>query len=166
MSLTREPKFAFGLHQGCRGFAEGSSLAGRLRAAPAGCWLRASTRRLVRLAMSESIVPLPAEEAPLQQMKAALQEELATEPWCNFPELVGDIRLLRFLRGHGTAAAATSAFKAHLAWRKEFGVDAIRDAVVDKKMELNWDHYPRGSEIFRFFPMQINGGTHSAEQCH
>lgn len=116
--------------------------------------------------MSESIVPLPAEEAPLQQMKAALQEELATEPWCNFPELVGDIRLLRFLRGHGTAAAATSAFKAHLAWRKEFGVDAIRDAVVDKKMELNWDHYPRGSEIFRFFPMQINGGTHSAEQCH
>ena len=105
----------------------------------------------------ESIVPLPAEEAPLREMKAALAEELATEPWASFPELVGDIRLLRFLRGHGTAAAATSAFKAHLAWRQEFGVDAIREAVVDKKMELDWAHYPRGLEIYRFFPMQING---------
>lgn len=106
-----------------------------------------------------SIVPLPAEEAPLQEMKAALAEELVTEPWCSFPELVGDIRLLRFLRGHGSAAAAADAFKAHLAWRKEFGVDAIRQAVVDESMELNWAHYPRGSEIYQFYPMDINGGV-------
>ncbi len=117
-----------------------------------------STGCRLAMACDDSIVPLPEEEAPLREMKQALAEELATEPWASFPELVGDIRLLRFLRGHGTAAAATSAFKAHLAWRQEFGVDAIREAVVEKKMELNWDHYPRGSEVYRFFPMQINGG--------
>lgn len=107
----------------------------------------------------DSIVPLPAEEAPLQAMKEALAEELATEPWCSFPELVGDIRLLRFLRGHGEATAAATAYKAHLAWRKDFGVDAIRQAVVDKQMGLNWAHYPRGEEVSRFFPMQIDGGV-------
>ena len=50
----------------------------------------------------ELCTPSPGEEAArLGALQADLASELATEPWAGFPELVGDVRLLRFLRGYG-----------------------------------------------------------------
>jgi hypothetical protein len=66
-----------------------------------------------------------------EALKGDLAAELAAEPWASFRELTGDVRLLRFLRGHelGVGAAA-AAFRRHLAWRQEHRVDDIRQAVV------------------------------------
>jgi hypothetical protein len=109
--------------------------------------------------MEESSAPLPEEEAGMAALKAELAAELAAEPWAGFPELTGDVRLLRFLRSReGDAAEAAKAFRAHLAWRKENGVDAIRQRVVDEQLGLDWARYPRGAEVNRHFRMIIHGG--------
>ena len=46
----------------------------------------------------EGIVPTAEEEPAFAAFKVELAAELATEPWASFPELTGDIRLLRYLR--------------------------------------------------------------------
>ena len=64
--------------------------------------------------------PSAAEAPRLAELKAELAAELAAQP--AWPELTGDIRLLRFLRGHGDGAAA--AYRRMLALRKEHGLDS------------------------------------------
>lgn len=107
----------------------------------------------------EGVVPT-AEEAPaFAAFKAELATELATEPWASFPELTGDIRLLRYLRSReANVAEAAKAFRAHLEWRKANGVDAIRQRVVDEKMTLDWSLYPRGAEVEACCPMVLHAG--------
>jgi len=101
-----------------------------------------------------------AEEAPLlEQLKANLAQELAEEPGASFPELTGDVRLLRFLRSRDCQVGEAAAlFRAHLAWRKEHGVDAIRQRIVDEKMPLDWAAFPRGAEVERHFPNVLHAG--------
>ena len=107
----------------------------------------------------EGIVPT-AEEAPaFAQFKAELASELGTEPWASFPELTGDVRLLRYLRSReANVAEAAKAFRAHLAWRKEHGVDAIRQRIVDENIGLDWSLYPRGREVEACCPMVLDAG--------
>jgi hypothetical protein len=48
-----------------------------------------------------------------------------------FPELVGDLRLLRFLEGYNNdVGQATEAFVGMLGWRQRNGMDAVRDRLV------------------------------------
>ena len=49
--------------------------------------------------------------------------------------MVGDVRLLRFLRGHGKVGAAARYYKAHLAFRAANDVDAMRDKIVAEDLE-------------------------------
>ena len=104
------------------------------------------------------------EEAPgLLELQALLADEIAAHlvehspPW---EELVGEIRLLRFLRGHdGNAGAAAASYKKMLHWRAAEGVDAIREDIVAKDLQLDWSEFPRGNEVAKLFPMALNCGS-------
>ena len=67
---------------------------------------------------------LPDEEAPLAELKLKLKDLLAELP--QHSDLVGDLRLVRFLRGHGSPEAADVAYREAMAFRKEAGIEEIR----------------------------------------
>ena len=67
---------------------------------------------------------LPDEEGPLAELKLKVQDVLRDLP--QHSDLVGDLRLLRFLRGHGNADAAADAFREAMSFRKEAGIENIR----------------------------------------
>ena len=54
--------------------------------------------------------------------------------------------------------AAASAFRKHLQWRKDQGVDVIRQEIVDRSLGLSWGDYPRGAEVEKYFPQVLDGG--------
>ena len=105
-----------------------------------------------------------AEEAPLlEQLRAELEPDLKAVPNA-YPELVGGIRLLRFLQGHGTVKKAAEAYRRHLVWRSEAGIDAVREAVVASGMggeDLTMENlraieaWPFYSEIMAHLPMNL-----------
>ena len=73
-----------------------------------------------------------------------------------WPDLVGPIRLLRFLRGYeGDVQASAAAFRRMLAWRQEAGMDAIREEIERKGMQLCWSDYPGGAEVGKLLPMVL-----------
>jgi hypothetical protein len=61
-------------------------------------------------------------------MNVELRTDLASCP--QHPELVGDWKLLRFIRGHHTVKAAAKAFRDMLKYREERGVEEARATLV------------------------------------
>lgn len=75
------------------------------------------------------------EEDKLSQMRLILASELGEVP--PTPDVVGDRRLLRFLRGHNMDVnKATHMFRNFLRYRKEHDVDAIRDRICKFRVWL------------------------------
>eukprot|EP00406_Dinophysis_acuminata_P011578 CAMPEP_0179224774 /NCGR_PEP_ID=MMETSP0797-20121207/7963_1 /TAXON_ID=47934 /ORGANISM="Dinophysis acuminata, Strain DAEP01" /LENGTH=532 /DNA_ID=CAMNT_0020931765 /DNA_START=79 /DNA_END=1673 /DNA_ORIENTATION=+ len=70
-----------------------------------------------------------AEEVLIAQLREDLAQELESLP--QWPDLVGELRLLRTLRAfrHDVSEAARG-FRAHLKVRREFGIDAIREKIL------------------------------------
>jgi hypothetical protein len=69
------------------------------------------------------------------------------------------VRLLRFLRGYGgEVPACADAYRKHLVWRTENGVDAIRQECVDKNLKLQWSDLPDGPRIAPHMPTVFNAG--------
>ena len=65
----------------------------------------------------------------LKEIRRVLDKELKEHP--PFPEVVGDRRLLRFLRGKKhDAVKAIDMIKKHLVWREKNKVNAIRQQIV------------------------------------
>jgi len=77
----------------------------------------------------------PEEEALVAQMQDKLSADFESLP--DAPELVGEIRLLRFLRGHGTVDDAVKAYREMLNLRKEWNVDAIRAQIMANDLSLD-----------------------------
>lgn len=68
------------------------------------------------------------EEVKLAEMRGLLAEDLAAVP--RYHEVVGDRRLLRFLRGHNhDLRKATSMYRKFLKYRRDRHVDRIRDEI-------------------------------------
>lgn len=68
------------------------------------------------------------EEQKLLQMRTILDSVLKDIPQC--PDVVGDRRLLRFLRGHNMdVAKAAHMFRNFIEYRKKHNVDEIRDRI-------------------------------------
>jgi hypothetical protein len=68
------------------------------------------------------------EESKLQQMKTVLAIDLANVP--EYMDVVGDRRLLRFLRGHNLDInKACFMYRKFLKFRQEHKVDQIRDRI-------------------------------------
>lgn len=72
-----------------------------------------------------------------------------------YPEVVGDRKILRFLRGHShDLEKATTMMRKFLLWRKNNDVNSIRDAIVDGGV----DHplkFPNGEKILSMIPQLI-----------
>jgi hypothetical protein len=76
-------------------------------------------------------------------MRAVLGEQLTNRP--QYPEVVGDGKILRFLRGHDMDVEKASAMMSKfLTWRKENGIDTIRDNIVNGGMSRP-NLFPKGS---------------------
>jgi hypothetical protein len=65
----------------------------------------------------------------IAEMRARLRAQIAASG--QFPEVVGDRALVKFLRGHGhDVDKATSMYASYLKWRKDNNVDTIRESIV------------------------------------
>ena len=85
-------------------------------------------------------------------MRENLAELLASRP--QYPEVVGDRKILRFLRGHGSVEKATVMMRNFLQWREANGVDAVRAAIVEGGL----DHplrFPNGEKILALIPQLV-----------
>jgi pseudouridine-5'-monophosphatase len=68
------------------------------------------------------------EIALLAEMRNRLRKEISEAG--QFPEVVGDRPLIRFLRGHGhNIDKATAIYASFLQWRQQYGVDAVREDI-------------------------------------
>ena len=109
---------------------------------------------------AEPAAPTAAEAPALVALKDELRAELAAQP--PWPDLIGDIRLLRFVRGHDCdVAAAADAYRQMLAWRAEAGMDAVRADIEARNLQLQWSDMPDGERVSRLVPMVINAGWSS-----
>jgi hypothetical protein len=89
----------------------------------------------------------------LAEMKRRVKDEVSKVP--QFPEVVGDRRLIRFLRGRqNNVDEATKMYKAFLRWRKENHVDDIRNDILyggknDPKL------FPKADVILQYVPQLV-----------
>jgi hypothetical protein len=68
-----------------------------------------------------------AEAAQVAEMRAALHDEIDALPSRDFPDVTGDIRMLRFLRGFDhSVPQALAAVRDMLDTRRRYGLDALR----------------------------------------
>jgi hypothetical protein len=69
------------------------------------------------------------EHVALQKMKEMIKSDLESYP--KYPEVVGDRRLIRFLRGNGDdAIKAAKSYQNFLKWRKKYDVNNIRNDIL------------------------------------
>lgn len=93
------------------------------------------------------------ERAGLAKMRAKLSEPMSEHP--PFPDLIGDRRLLRFLRGrNGNVNEACDQYLGHLKWRKENDVDEIRQDIVYRGFNDPMK-FPNGEKLLRLAPQII-----------
>jgi hypothetical protein len=95
----------------------------------------------------------PQEHAEIAIVRTRLADLLAASP--NFPEVVGDRKIIRFLRGHDhNVDKVCDLYGKFLVWRKECNVDEIRRNIVEGGM----DHplkFPKGEIIQSVMPALI-----------
>ena len=88
----------------------------------------------------------------IQHVRNILGDELLSRP--QFPEVVGDRRILRFIRGYGSVEKASKMMSKFLKWRIENNVDKIRqDIVYNGKNHPKL--FPHGQVILKLVPQII-----------
>lgn len=89
----------------------------------------------------------------LDILKERLKEELAASP--QFPEVVGERKLVRFLRGHNhDLEKVYGMMKDFLQWRKDNHINDIRTNIVQN----GYDHplrFPKGEIILKLIPQLV-----------
>ncbi|CAM9169952.1 unnamed protein product, partial [Phaeothamnion confervicola] len=89
----------------------------------------------------------------LMEMKVILAEDLRQSP--PFPEVVGQRCMLRFLRGHKRDVGRAAAMMARmLQWRRDNGVDAIRQDIVLNKL-YHPSLFPFGETVMKHYPFMM-----------
>eukprot|EP00946_MAST-07B_sp_MAST-7B-sp1_P003949 g3949.t1 len=74
----------------------------------------------------------------ISKMRKLLAPIITTLPYCQWPEIVGDVALLRFLRSaHHDADVAAVLFREHIQARQRYGFDSARERV-----SRSLAHYP------------------------
>jgi len=93
------------------------------------------------------------EELLLAEIRRRLKDEIADRP--QFPEVVGDRRLLRFLRGQQHRIEETiKMYSNFLKWRKANKVDEIRQDIVYGGKDTPFK-FPGGAKIIKIAPQII-----------
>ena len=93
------------------------------------------------------------EVAALAELRTLVGDRLRSVP--QYPEVVGDRKLLRFLRGHDyNVSKAASMYCQFLDWRLEHRVDEIRESIV--RGGLNHpSKFPNGAKILSLIPQVV-----------
>uniref|UniRef100_A0A7S3M0V6 CRAL-TRIO domain-containing protein n=1 Tax=Spumella elongata TaxID=89044 RepID=A0A7S3M0V6_9STRA len=95
----------------------------------------------------------PQEQECIATLKNRLKEQLEASP--QFPEIVGERKMIRFLRGHNFDIDKVSNLMANFfKWRMDNKVDEIRTNIVERGM----DHplkFPKGELILSLIPQLI-----------
>ncbi|KAE8976837.1 hypothetical protein PF011_g23888 [Phytophthora fragariae] len=105
------------------------------------------------------------EKDQLHALRLSLEEELKTERHAKYVELVGDVRLLRFLRGHKmNVSVAATKYREMLAMRQKLNLDDIRDDIVSNNMEP--DEFPHFQKIIPHLPFLDTYDIFSAADGH
>lgn len=70
------------------------------------------------------------------ELLTIVRETLATEiaEAGQFPEVIGDRGIIRFIRGHGEKEKIISMYRNYLKWRKDSGADEIRERIRVEKL--------------------------------
>jgi hypothetical protein len=91
--------------------------------------------------------------AAVKELRERCAEDLAQA--APFPEVVGDLRILRFLRGHKfNIEVASEMYRGMLRWRKRHGVDAVRQQIVQGG--LRPCDYPGYERFVRYYPSAVD----------
>ena len=86
----------------------------------------------------------------LAEVRHRLRDELAQQP--PYIEVVGDRRILRFLRGFKhNIDNATESYGKFLRWRRQENVDAVRQRIVEGGLD-HPSKFPRGERILEMIP--------------
>ncbi len=91
------------------------------------------------------------------KMRELLAPIITSLPYCRWPEVVGDVALLRFLRSaHHDADVAAELFREHIQARQEFGFDVARERIARSLAQYPppthgstspWTHYTQDMMI-------------------
>jgi hypothetical protein len=91
--------------------------------------------------------------AAISELRERCAEDLAQA--APFPEVVGNLRILRFLRGHKfNVEVASDMYRNMLRWRKRHGVDAVRQQIVQGGLRPS--DYPGYERFVRFYPSAVD----------
>ncbi|RLN64821.1 hypothetical protein BBJ29_004750 [Phytophthora kernoviae] len=105
------------------------------------------------------------EKTQLHALRTSLEEELRIERHTKYVELVGDVRLLRFLRGYKmNVSVAATKYREMLALRKKLSLDDIRDDIVSNNMVP--DEFPHFQKIIPHLPFLDTFDLFSAPAGH
>ncbi|KAG2815620.1 hypothetical protein PC116_g21771 [Phytophthora cactorum] len=105
------------------------------------------------------------EKNQLHALRLSLEEELKAERHVKYVELVGDVRLLRFLRGHKmNVSVAATKYREMLALRQKLKLDDIRDDIVNNKKVP--DEFPHFQKIIPHLPFLDSYDIFSAPDGH
>lgn len=94
----------------------------------------------------------PGETEKLSEMRSILASELACRR--QLPDVVGDRRLLRFLRGHKNVPKACEMYSKFLRWRDQNNVDLIRDHILYGGISSVYD-FPCARKIMNLVPQIV-----------
>ena len=101
---------------------------------------------------------IESERVGLAKMKEIIAEDLQSVP--PYPDVVGDRRLIRFLRGrHCDVDAAVKQYRGFLQWWKDSKVEEVRNNILYGGMNHPF-RFPMGEQIINFVP-QIVIAPHS-----
>lgn len=93
------------------------------------------------------------EREQLAEVRERLKGPFSESP--PYPEVVGDRKILRFLRGHGhNVDKVVELMGKFLRWRKEFKVDEMRRNIVEGGLD-HPSKFPHGEVILRLIPQLV-----------
>jgi hypothetical protein len=89
----------------------------------------------------------------LKELKQVLKHELETTP-SQYPEVIGDVRLLRFLKGFQyNVQEVAEVIRTSLQWRVENKVDEIRNHIVDGNLSI--EDIPNWAVLSQYWRLQM-----------
>lgn len=183
-----EPLFSHSLWSSSFSFAVlfRDNIIKRLRPQNESSYSTASADTFLGMQGSSSDIELPsidcqwacrsdAEILKLQQMKYLLQNDTgAIIPDENlqrlYPDVYGDFRLLRFLRksSDGDPVSASERYRSFLLWRREMGVDKIRELVESNYKVNNRGYFDPADDrlkaVAEYFPCNFDSVLASNEE--
>lgn len=88
----------------------------------------------------------------LAHVRSTLAAEIAASG--QFPEVIGDRGIIRFIRGHGEEDKIVTMYGNYLKWRKESGADVIRERIRVENLNKP-SLFPNGEGFLEMSPQII-----------